>query len=417
MAVGQGSRVALGASYFVVVARALHPDGLGAFAGAVALVALASPFASLGAGNLMIKHVARDPRHFQRYWGGALSTTIISGLALGIVILACARLVLPPTISFQLIVCVMAADLLFSRILDINGQAYQAHERLARTAQFPLLISVSRLIAAGLFLAIGDPTPSRWALWYLGSSALSAAISVAVTWWELGRPERVIGYPLKELREGMYFATSLSAQNIYNDIDKSMLARLSTLEATGIYSAAYRLIDVAFVPVRSLLAALYPRFFQRGARGARESLAVSRRLLPYAGGYAAVAGMVLYLLAPQLPRLLGADYRASIGAVRLLALLPLLKTIHYFAADALTGAGYQGRRTLVQVIIAVLNIGANVPLILLASWRGAAWSSLGSDGMLAIVLWWTLLAACRQEDRQRAGSPPVPVMAVAGGAS
>ncbi len=214
------------------------------------------------------------------------------------------------------------------------------------------MISVSRLIAAGLFLAIGDPTPSRWALWYLGSSALSAAISVAVTWWELGRPERVIGYPLKELREGMYFATSLSAQNIYNDIDKSMLARLSTLEATGIYSAAYRLIDVAFVPVRSLLAALYPRFFQQGARGARESLAVSRKLLPYAGAYAAVAGMVLYLLAPQLPRLLGADYRASVGAVRLLALLPLLKTIHYFAADALTGAGYQGRRTLVQVIIA-----------------------------------------------------------------
>src|SRR4029077_18244275 len=67
MAVGQGSRVALGASYFVVIARALHPDGLGAFAGAVALVGLAAPFASLGAGNLMIKHVARDPRHFSRY--------------------------------------------------------------------------------------------------------------------------------------------------------------------------------------------------------------------------------------------------------------------------------------------------------------------------------------------------------------
>ncbi len=417
MAVGQGSRVALGASYFVVIARALHPDGLGAFAGAVALVALAAPFASLGAGNLMIKHVARDPRHFSRYWGGALSTTVISGLVLGIIILAGARLVLPATIPFQVVVCVMAADLLFSRILDINGQAYQAHERLSRTAQFPLMISVSRLIAAGLFILIGDPSPARWAMWYLGSSALSAIISVVLTWRDLGRPERVIGYPAAELREGMYFATSLSAQNIYNDIDKSMLARLSTLEATGIYSAAYRLIDVSFVPVRSLLAAAYPRFFQQGARGARASLAVSRKLLPFAGVYAACAGMVLYLLAPQLPRLLGADYRASVGAVRLLALLPLLKTIHFFAADALTGAGYQGRRTLVQVIIAVLNIAANVPLILLASWRGAAWSSLASDGMLAVMLWWTLLATCRQEDRTREEPAARPVMAVAGGAS
>jgi O-antigen/teichoic acid export membrane protein len=156
MAVGQGSRVALGASYFVVVARALHPDGLGAFAGTVALVALAAPFASLGAGNLMIKHVARDPRHFQRYWGGALSTTIISGAVLGILILACARLLLPTTIPFQLIVCVMAADLLFSRILDINGQAYQAHERLSRTAQFPLLISVGALVSGQLGPQRGD---------------------------------------------------------------------------------------------------------------------------------------------------------------------------------------------------------------------------------------------------------------------
>ena len=251
MAIGQGSRVALGASYFIVVARALHPDGLGAFAGAVALVALAAPFASLGAGNLMIKHVARDPRHFRRYWGGALSTTIISGVVLGAIILACSRLVLPKTIPLGVVACVMAADLLFSRILDISGQAYQAHERLSRTAQFPLMISVSRLIAAGLFILIGNPSPVRWAMWYLGSSALSATISVLVTWKELGRPERVIGYPASELREGMYFATSLSAQNIYNDIDKSMLARLSTLEATGIYSAAYRLIDVSFVPVRA----------------------------------------------------------------------------------------------------------------------------------------------------------------------
>ena len=138
MAVGQGSRVALGASYFVVVARALHPDGLGAFAGAVALVALASPFASLGAGNLMIKHVARDPRHFQRYWGGALSTTIISGVVLGIIIMAVfASRAAGSTIPFQLIVCVVAADLLFSRILDISGQAYQAHERLVAHGAVP----------------------------------------------------------------------------------------------------------------------------------------------------------------------------------------------------------------------------------------------------------------------------------------
>ena len=36
-----------------------------------------------------------------------------------------------------------------------------------------------------------------------------------------------------------------------------MLARLGTLQATGIYGAAYRLIDVTFVPVSSLLTASF----------------------------------------------------------------------------------------------------------------------------------------------------------------
>ena len=72
---------------------------------------------------------------------------------------------------------------------------------------------------------------------------------------------------VSELREGFYFSAGLSAQTIYNDIDKTMLARLGTLDATGIYGAAYRLIDVSFVPLSSLLAATYPIFFQKGTDG------------------------------------------------------------------------------------------------------------------------------------------------------
>jgi O-antigen/teichoic acid export membrane protein len=181
-----------------------------------------------------------------------------------------------------------------------------------------------------------------------------------------------------------------------------MLARLSTLEATGIYGAAYRLIDVSFVPIRSLLAAAYPRFFQEGARGVRASLAVARQLLPVATGYAVAAGLVLFLVAPLLPRILGADYQSSIEATRLLAILPLFKAVHYFAADTLTGAGYQGRRTVAQVVVAAVNIAINIPLIAHASWRGAAWASIASDGLLAVMLWTVLWATCRQEDRMPA---------------
>lgn len=46
-----------------------------------------------------------------------------------------------------------------------------------------------------------------------------------------------------------------------------MTRRLSALEASGVYGAAYRIIDVSFVPVSALFWSAYPSFSRRGARG------------------------------------------------------------------------------------------------------------------------------------------------------
>jgi len=180
MTLGYGARVGFQALYFVVVARALGADGLGAFAGAVALVAIIAPFASLGAGNLLVKHVARSPDRFARYWGGALSVTLASAAALVIGVLLIAHVALPRTISLQLILSVAISDLVFARVVDIGGQAFQAHERLSRTAQFPLLLSGLRTLAALAFALMGHPTPERWAVWYAASTGVAALVSVVV---------------------------------------------------------------------------------------------------------------------------------------------------------------------------------------------------------------------------------------------
>ncbi len=61
--------------------------------------------------------------------------------------------------------------------------------------------------------------------------------------------------------------------------------------------------------------------------------------------------------------------------------------MHYFAADTHTRAGFQGLRSAVQIIVAVFNVLINFWLIPLYSWKGAAWSSLASDGLLMVSLW------------------------------
>jgi O-antigen/teichoic acid export membrane protein len=103
-----------------------------------------------------------------------------------------------------------------------------------------------------------------------------------------------------------------------------------------------------------------------------------------------LASAGLWLLAPVLPHLLGANYQAVVPAVRWLALIPLLRSIHSFLADALSGAGYQRTRTGIQVLVALINMVSNLVILPRYSWRGAAWTSLGCDGLLVILFWLTV---------------------------
>lgn len=376
---------------FVMLARLLEATGYGEFLGVAALVGIVSPFAGLGGGNILIKNAARNPALFGKYWGNAILLTLLSGTALLLLVIVVGWCILPSSVPLLLVLLIAASDLFLSRLLIISGQAFQAFERLERTAQLDLLFQFCRLAAVVVLIVVPSRhSPVEWGALYLASTAICAGVAIWLVCRELGRPLLVLDWTWGELREGFYFSVSLAASNIYNDIDKTMLTRLSTLKSAGIYGVAYRAIDLAFTPVRSLLQACYARFFQHGESGIRSSLKFALRFLPIAAAYGAAVGIALVVAAPLVPWILGAEYGDTIIALRWLALLPLLKVLHYFAADALTGAGHQGLRSSVQVAVAIFNVLINLWLIPAYSWVGAAWSSLASDGLLALLLWMAL---------------------------
>jgi O-antigen/teichoic acid export membrane protein len=383
-----GLKLVLQAVYFIVVARKLGAAEYGTFIAASAVAEVVSPFSTLGIGNLMVKNVARDRNLFSLYWGNALVTNLIAGTGLILGLMVVAPLFLPSSISPLLLGLAAINSLIFSRMLDLARMAYQSVSRFDRTAQMNLLPHMLRAGAALLMVSIfPDPNALDWmtmGLLCLGSAAIA---SLVVVHQEIGpaKPNLPKLYP--ELRQGSYFAVGLSAQSIYNDIDKTMLASLASVEATGLYAAAYRLIEVAFVPMRSLLDASYTRFFKAGKTGVKGTWLVARKLLPMMGGYGLVAAAGLYLCAPVVPWVLGPEYQMAVPALQWLAPIVLLKGLHYIAADTLTGADLQGYRSLTQIGVAVLNIVLNLWLIPRYGWQGAVIASLVSDGLLMVVLW------------------------------
>lgn len=399
---GYGVRLAMQAAYFIVIARSLGPKEYGAFIAATALGAVISPFVGWGSGNLLIKNVARDRSAFAAYWGNGLVITLATGLALVCAAAGVCFLVLPGAIPLAAILLLCISDLVFVKFLDMAASAFQAFERLSNTAVLNVWISLTRLVGI-VILAVKLTHPSilQWSVVYCAGSILAAATGVTWVTLSLGWPKLALHRLRGEGSEGFHFSVSLSAQTIYNDIDKTMVARLSTLDAAGIYAAAYRLIDVSFIPVRALLNAAYPGFFRHGAEGLEASMAYGQRLVRRILPYSVLAFVGLTVGAPVVPHILGHDYARVTEALRWLALLPVLKTLHYFIADALTGAGHQGLRTSIQMGVAVFNVVVNLWVIRDYGWRGAAWSSLASDGLLLLGLW---LAASylRRRDRRAA---------------
>ncbi len=394
---GDGVRLLLQAVYFVLIGRALGVREFGAFVGAVSLVALVAPFSTWGTGFILLKEVARDRTAFSRCWGTALSATAVFGTVLLCLVLLISHVAFGTSVPLGTLLLVAASDAIVVRLLDLATQAFMAVENLRKGAEIYVVLSAGRTLAAVyLSFAVHSPTAQSWALLYLLSAVAAAIYGIVAVSRSLGLPRMGLRLSRSEFEEGFYFAVSQSSQTIYNDLDKTMLVRLGGLEATGIYGAAYRIVDASFAPVGALTQATLARFFRHGEKGITGSTRLARMILPYAAGYGLVAAASLFLASPVLPLVLGKDFTAATWALRWLSPLVFLRSIHYFLANSLSGAGHQGRRALVQLGVVGINVLLNLWLIPAYSWRGAAWASLVSDGALVLGLFAAILSLQRR---------------------
>jgi len=376
--------------YFVILARMLPVEDFGGYVAALAIVNVVLPFAAWGTGNLLVMRVTRDPTSFPLYWGNTLLATLVTCPLFAFLILLFGITFLQ-NVPMELLFFLAIAELLMARVAEASAQAFQAFEETRLAWSLAILPYAFRVVPLVVMFALDfRATVTTWALWYLVMTTAAAAVAATVTTRRLGKPRPNPRQLLRDLRIGFHFSVSQSAASIQADMDKTLLAQLGTLQATGIYAAGYRVINMSLFPVRALLYAAYARFFRHGERGIEGSLGFAKRILPYSCACGLVASVGVFLTAPVVPLVLGESYRESVEVIRLLAALPLLQSIHVFAADTLTGAGFQAIRSAVQIAVVLLNVLLNVWLIPLYSWKGAAWATVISDGVLTLLLWITV---------------------------
>jgi O-antigen/teichoic acid export membrane protein len=371
---------------FVLLARLLGVTEFGRVAAANALIAIAIPLAGLGYGNVLLMRVSRDRARLRFDLGNSQFAIAVIGSVLVVAVTLIARGLYGDAAQMALIGTMAISELVLVRSLVVLGQLYQALDRVEMTSMLNTATALCRVSGVVVMMLAGRHDALTWALTSCSLMLALVIISQIIT-------ARAVGLPLLNLRrlwtdrtDALHFSLGTGAKALYTDLDKVVLARTAMAGELGAYTAAYRLVAMSFLPVRSLLDASASHFYRRGAESLAESYAFSRRLLKVALPYGAGVGVLILVGAELVPHVLGSSFESAVPMLRALAALPLIQSVHYAFSDALTAAGLQQLRTRLQWTVALVYAVLAVALVPRYGWHAAVGVCLGCELLLAVFI-------------------------------
>ena len=378
-------RMVGGLVVFFVVARALGTDGFGEFTGIAAVVSFVVPLAQVGASLLLVQRIRRDDHSPDDAFATALTMVVGGGVVASVVTVAAVSLV--PGLSVTATVWLCAGELLGGAVTSLCAYMAIAHGRLREYAKVIAVLTIMRLAAAMALLASGSDSVVVWAL--LQALAVSATgVVVLLSTRRLFSLQRLWGVVRRQdLAEGIPYSASVAAFSAQDGIDKPILRSAGWINDAGLYGAAYRVPTIAMLPIQALLVASYNRTFSEGKRGLAPAMAFARRMMAPSVTYAVLVGTLIVLAAPLCVPILGNEFADAVPIVRWLGLLPLLRVLQYFPANALTGAGYQRVRLSLLISTLLINLALCLAWIPDHSWRGALAATFVGETWYVVVLW------------------------------
>lgn len=360
---GQVSVALASLANFLLLARLVGPADYGLISGALALVLTVGPISAVGADKLVIRDIAREPASAPRVLTYALAT-VATGAVITIAGLVVLHPIVLPQVPLTLLVSLALAEVLGNSVMICcSGSQFAADN--GRAGGITMAVSsAAKITAVVAFALTGASDPVRWGLYYAGLSLLAAAAEAVWAYSRFGRPT-LEGYrPLARAKEGAPYSANVASTIAQNDVDKTILVRSGFSEEAGLYSVAYRLATMAWLPVLAVLQAMQPRFFSTGGEGGLSATAqLARQLFKPLAAYGVFAAVVLVAAAPLIPVLVGEQYRGSVTLLMLLAPLALFKVSQYLPSEALTGAGKQPVRTACIAVSMGVNLTIGVAFI------------------------------------------------------
>ncbi len=392
----QGSARLIGFAFGTALARLLGAEGFGTYMFVMTYVSYFGYLADAGLGRYLIRDVARDRAATLTYLGQ------ITTLRLALAVAAYALLLAMAVASGgarSMYVAVAGVGIFTGAVAGAFASVFTAREEMHIAAVFGILSSACTATFALAAVALGGGLAGT----FVAVSAANLPPLAFLLWaWRSRGPYPRVGFDLRfwghALRDSYAYALLGLVGLVYFRIDALMLTWLKGPEATGIYTAAYRLLDAVTDAPGVIVAAIFPTL-ARLHRGPRPRLRRAYRsvmvVLTLAG--LPVAAALALLAGPVTNALYGAEFAESATVLRLLAVAVFLIFVDTANTMMLYSGDNMGTVLALSLATTAANIGMNLLLIPRYSYNGAAAATIASTALSLLIFTPLVLRYLRSE--------------------
>jgi len=381
---------ALGFVVLGLLTRMLGPDGFGQYSTVYAFLFFVAIVADMGLGTLATREISHDGADEARILGQffTLRLCLVFGASiLGII----AVFFFPYPFVVKVGVIVASAAIVAQSLVQVLMGTFQKHLRIFVVAVGDV---VTRLIQlAGLVIlfwrGIGLLVPvlvvniaaESVHLWYMiifARRIVPFTISVDIDYWK------------RTLKNALPIALSLVFTLLYFKIDTIMLSIMRPPADVGVYSVAYKVLEVIiFFP--AMYVGLIMPLLSRHSKEPDEFKAVFQktfRILAL-GAVLSILGLLIFSN-PIISLIGGNEFVDSAMVLRILSLAAGLIFLGNLGGNAIIALNIQKQGMWIYAVGAVFNIAANLVFIPKYGYLAAAWTTVATELLVTVWMFWLI---------------------------
>lgn len=392
MSFGLWLRAALQVALFILLATLLGKKNFGILAAVSAVSTALSSFVGAGYQTVTLKKVAVSESELQKCWSIFLAIFFISFPVVFSIYYCVSILILPQTVPLYAILLLGLSEILFNPVNLFVSSAFRGKEEIGKVAflyVIPVLVRLICVIVLFYFITFNRNSTESLYIWcwiFFLSQILSCLISLLYLKSDI---ELFCGINwatgIKDLRLGEAFALSNFSLRMYADIDKTMMARFTTLELTGLYSIVYRIIDLVTLPITALLQSAQARLFRSGELGILQAFKYSMMIGIVPFGYSVLCCCIVYL-SSFLVDLISPEYAGLKEMLIVFSLMPVILFFRLFLQTTFLSGGKERDAVNFFVLSAIINVTLNFILIPAYSWHGAIYATYISEIIMIVSM-------------------------------